>query len=105
MEFGQNQIRSVEMVVEVQENGIIRNKLGRLIGRLVDSVRFDSEHVELLNEPTEKDLQSPVFNVIWQAIKKWDIERKEGDGRAGATGTDVKMILNEIKPFLQENFQ
>lgn len=31
--------------VEVQSNGIIRNKKGRLIGRLVDSVDYYGEHV------------------------------------------------------------
>jgi len=31
--------------VEVQENGIIRNSKGRLIGRLVDEIKFDSEHL------------------------------------------------------------
>ena len=91
--------------VEVQQNGIIRNEKGRLIGRLVDGVSYDSEHVKGLNkleDPTDEDLQSPVFEAIWQAIKKWDIERDCGQGRAGATGTDVKTILIAIEPFLKE---
>lgn len=32
--------------VIVQENGIIRNKRGYLIGRLVDEIDFDSKHLE-----------------------------------------------------------
>ena len=51
-------------------------------------------------EPTKKDLASPIFEAIWQAIKKWDIEREFGIGYSGATGTDVKTILNAIKPFI-----
>lgn len=27
------------------------------------------------NEPTSKDLISPEFNAIWEAIKRWDIQR------------------------------
>lgn len=50
-------------------------------------------------EPTEKDLESPLFEAVWQAIKGWDIEREPGIGYAGATGTDVMTILNAIKPF------
>lgn len=51
-------------------------------------------------EPTQEDLQSPIFEAIWQAIKKWDIEREYGNGYSGATGTDVKTILNAIKDFI-----
>ena len=100
------EISSIETVtlqnVEVQQNGIIRNSKGHLIGRLVDSVDFEGEYIKLLNESSEYDLdENPIFEAIWQAIKKWDIERDYGQGRAGATGTDVKIILNAIEPFLK----
>lgn len=36
--------------VEVQENGIIRNEKGYLIGRLVDGVEYESEHIKGLNK-------------------------------------------------------
>jgi len=49
------------------------------------------------NEPTSVDLISPEFNVVWKAIKKWDIQRTEGKGYAHATGTDVMIILNALK--------
>ena len=48
-------------------------------------------------EPTSQDLISPEFNAIWEAIKKWDIQRVYGEGYAGATGTDVMIILNALK--------
>lgn len=89
--------------VEVQQNGIIRNEKGYLIGRLVSGIEYEGEHVKGLNslkEPTEADLQSPLFEAIWQAIKGWDIEREYGLGRAGATGTDVKTILTAIEPIV-----
>lgn len=52
-------------------------------------------------EPTQKDLESPAFNAIWNAIKNWDIDRGENgpDKRcnySGATGTDVMAILKEL---------
>lgn len=56
-------------------------------------------------EPTTKDLESPIFEAIWLAIKNWDISREQDEHRlyAGATGTDVKTILNAIQPFLSDN--
>ena len=38
--------------VEVQANGIIRNSKGRLIGRLVDGVEYEGEHIKGLVENT-----------------------------------------------------
>ncbi len=49
-----------------------------------------------MTEPTKKDLKSKEFNAVWKAIKGWDIERKPGDGYAGATGTDVMTILEAL---------
>jgi len=53
-------------------------------------------------EPTKQDLESPIFEAIWQAIKKWDISRDGRPSYAGATGTDVKTILNVIEPFINK---
>jgi hypothetical protein len=38
--------------VIVQENGIIRNSKGRLLGRLSEEISFDSEH--LVEEPVDE---------------------------------------------------
>ena len=38
--------------------------------------------------------EHPLFDAIWQAIKGWDIEREHGQGYAGATGTDVQIIID-----------
>ena len=48
-------------------------------------------------EPTVRDIESPLFQAIWTAIKGWDIERSWGAGRAGATGTDVMAIIEAIR--------
>lgn len=50
-------------------------------------------------DPTEKDLNSPEFNAIWNVIKEWDIQRNKYAGYAGATGTDVMAILNALRRF------
>lgn len=38
-------IKTKEIVVLVQENGIIRNKNGRFLARLDDEIEFDGEHI------------------------------------------------------------
>lgn len=48
-------------------------------------------------EPTPQDLVKPEFNVIWEAIKGWDLERVPGEGYAATTGTDVMTILNSLE--------
>lgn len=50
-------MNSIETVtlrkVSVQANGIIRNERGYLIGRLVDDVGYESEHVKGISEDLE----------------------------------------------------
>lgn len=43
------------------------------------------------------NLEHPLFEPIWQAIKNWDIGR-DGNrmGYAGASGNDVQTILDAI---------
>jgi hypothetical protein len=48
-------------------------------------------------EPSDSDLKNPEFNAIWNVIKHWDIQRKQGAGYAGATGTDVMSILTSLR--------
>ncbi len=55
-----------------------------------------------LEEPTGKDLIDPLFNAVWDAIKGWDLEREQGAGYAGATGTDVMTILNAVRPSITQ---
>lgn len=53
------------------------------------------------HQPTPEDLHSAQFKAVWNLMKDWDISRKNpGEGRqriyAGATGSDVKVILLAI---------
>ena len=50
-----------------------------------------------LRDPSLEELNSPLFNAIWNAIKGWDLRRTTDSGYAGATGTDVCTILDAIK--------
>ena len=38
------------------------------------------------------------FELIWQAIKHWDIETVKGEGYHGITGDDVRAILQALNP-------
>jgi len=57
---------------------------------------------ENLIDPTSKDLNDPMFEAIWQAIKGWDLSRNGGVGAsyAGATGTDVMTVLIPVRETL-----
>lgn len=46
--------------------------------------------------PTDADLADPRFDVIWNAIKRWDIGRYPDGTHSGATGSDVMHILRAI---------
>jgi len=55
----------------------------------------------------EKDYGTPIFDAVWEAIKRWDLDRGDYPGAAnrrssyaGATGTDVQAILNVVNPFV-----
>lgn len=55
-------------------------------------------------DPTPEMLASPEFDAVWQAIKGWDIcrnpqyhiDRNEPTLYSGATGTDVRIILDAL---------
>jgi len=50
--------------------------------------------------PTPTDQADPLFEAIWSAIKTWDIQVPEYDGRglyAGANGSHVLLILQAVR--------
>ena len=57
----------------------------------------------MYRDPLPSELNTPEFNAVWEAIKKWDIGRSEdilSDGRrmySGATGNHVVCILDALK--------
>lgn len=63
-----------------------------------DKLRKEIEGID----PTDNDLKDPLFEVIWQVIKRWDISRSNGAGYAGATGTDVMTILRPLRTHIKE---
>jgi hypothetical protein len=51
-------------------------------------------------DPTPEELQSPLFNQIWNSIKSWDINvPSEYSGYTGATGNHVCAILDAIREY------
>ena len=71
-------------------------------GRVEMDIKFMNNTQRRLEEPTGKDLIDPLFNAVWDAIKGWDLEREQGAGYAGATGTDVMTILNAVRPSITQ---
>ena len=60
----------------------------------------DRERAQYL-DPTPEDLESPDFNAVWNAIKRWDLSRDPANELyAGATGNDVMRILAVVRPLL-----
>lgn len=48
--------------------------------------------------PTQEDLDSPLFEAIWAVIKTWDVNVPAYyEGYCGANGSHVKLILNSIE--------
>lgn len=47
-------------------------------------------------EPTKEDLESPIFNAIWDVVKKWHVDRNEGYAST-TTKSDAMVILNAIR--------
>lgn len=48
--------------------------------------------------PSKEDLDSPLFNAIWDVIKSWDVNVPAYYvGYCGANGSHAKLILEAIK--------
>lgn len=52
-----------------------------------------------MTDPTPDELQDPVFDAIWQTIKRWDIGHpSEASGTyRGAIGNDAAEIYRAVK--------
>lgn len=49
-------------------------------------------------DPKPEELTDPLFEAIWQAIKKWDINVPDQyNGYSGATGNHVCAILDAVR--------
>jgi hypothetical protein len=47
-------------------------------------------------DPTPDEIADPLFDVIWQVIKGWDVDT-DGAGYHGATGNEAAAILRAIR--------
>lgn len=48
--------------------------------------------------PDEMDLRDPLFNAIWSATKKWDVNSPDHyKGYCSMTGSHVMVILNAVR--------
>ena len=53
--------------------------------------------------PSKEEMESPVFEAIWQLVKTWDINVPDYySGYKGGNGSHVKLLLDAIKPALRE---
>lgn len=64
----------------------------------LDNSVYASKDRTPIPSPTKSDIENPLFDKIWNAIKTWDINVPEYyDGYAGAEGGHVKLILDSIR--------
>lgn len=54
-------------------------------------------------DPTPEMLTNPLFNTIWQVIKKWDIDRHRNGLIGGATGNDARRIYDAVVKLAMED--
>ncbi len=72
-----------------------------------ESLSFKNQMTELvpplrgfrsLPNPTDSDLQDAEFEVLWQVVKKWDINVPEYyDGYCGGNGSHVMLLLTALR--------
>jgi hypothetical protein len=48
-------------------------------------------------DPTPEMLDDPLFEAIWQAIKRWDISRHNDGVYSGPTGNDARHIYDAVR--------
>lgn len=81
-------IETISLNVLIQENGIIRNQNGHIIGRLSNDLEFNSEHIKGLPMPQTNNQSKPVEGLdelIRDITKAGSISKSE-----------VRRRLNEI---------
>ena len=61
--------------VEVQQNGIVRNEKGRLIGRLVNDIEFEGEHIK--GVASDSPTTEPAKDTGW-GLGKYERKTYEG---------------------------
>lgn len=75
-----NKWRSVILQVTIQENGVIRNNKGFLIGRLSNIVGFESEYIQQCRASKQGDIQKPTYNTASMQCPFAIVERFADNG-------------------------
>ncbi len=53
--------------------------------------------------PTPQEMESELFNAIWECVKTWDIKiPKYDDGYMSANGSHVKILMDAIAPTIRD---
>ena len=69
-------IRTKQVTVTIQENGIIRNEKGRFLGRLDNEIEFDGEHMP--PKKVKKVCKDCGSEDVWKdAMADWDTEKQK----------------------------
>lgn len=56
-----------------------------------------------LPNPTDFDMNDPIFNAIWEVVKHWDIRVPQYyNGITSGNGSHVMLILNEVRIAMRE---
>lgn len=91
--------KATEIAERATELDIENHRLLELVTGCVVSRARDFD----MPNPTEADLERPLFRAIWGAIKSWDVNVPEYyEGYCGANGSHVKLILNAIEKMQDE---
>lgn len=95
-------IKSYQMRAEVQENGIIRNREGRLIGRLKEDVDFEGKHVRGASFGVASAEMREFFGFSLLAIVGIPIACVLALTVAWSFGASIRMFLGETAIVLPE---
>lgn len=101
---------NADLAVWTQPYYWVKAKLGSIISRFTSRLEYladDEADASLatgffdisMPSPTERQLASHDFQVIWDVIKSWDVNVPEYyEGYCGANGSHVALILNALYP-------
>mgnify|MGYP006431581685 CR=1 FL=1 len=62
-----------------------------------DVMEEEVESLTGVSDPTTEEKKDPLFELIWQTIKDWDISIDECNSYTGATGNHAVAIYRAIK--------
>lgn len=81
----------------VSDDRVINEQIPRDFSRDASGIKYGTLGVPLAlrREPTEKDFADPRFDVLWELMKRVDVQHADGLF-SGATGNDVCAVLDAL---------